>query len=386
MGAPKPEMLDILAELLEDEGFRRVGDPLPGEAPDGIGHPGGRGAPGLWGPIGAGELAAWTRRLSPETGKRYGAGDAKGAVACALAYEDTGDAVPEGRPRSATVGRFARDHSYAELARRLARVRDALRLRFGWPKSAVRVLVNSRAPEKPLAVLAGLGPVGRNSLVLVRDLGPGVVLGALLLPIDPVVEAGEREGSVGRPRPEAADFEPGARCASCRACVDACPTGAVLESGGIDPSRCVQGAASSEAPVTPELAAAWSGVLYGCDRCLVACPHFVRGAPGWQGRSAAAAGASTVRGPGARVSLDFLLRADDRELEAAFRGTALGLGWMTARLWRRNAALAARSLGGADRPEGDPICANPAGRDAEPAGGGDSGATSGQAASPPQGV
>lgn len=328
MDAKSEDIRSFLSESLAAEGFAGA-DARVEAAP---------GAPGLWGPIGAGELAAWTARLTPETRARYGAAEAKGAAACALAYADSGEAEPFAEPPAASVGRFARDDSYAELAARLARVRDSLRARFGWPKSAVRVLVNSRAPEKPLAALAGLGPVGRNSLVLVHGLGPGVVLGALLLPFDPLADAGSGEDSGGRTRPEAADFEPGARCGSCRACVEACPTGAVLESGGIDAARCAQAAASSEAEVPGGVAAAWPYILYGCDRCLAACPFFVPGAPGWQGGAAA-----RTTGPGPAVPLDFLLGASDGELERAFRGTALGLGWMKPSLWRRNAALAAAS-------------------------------------------
>jgi len=318
----------FLLEALAAEGFAGAGA-RAAAAP---------GGPGLWGPIGKRELAAWTARLPPETVARYGAAGAKGAVACALAYADSLEVDPFGEPPAASVGRFARDDSYAELARRLARVRDSLRARFGWPKSAIRVLVNSQAPEKPLAVLAGLGPVGRNSLVLVRGLGPGVVLGALLLPFDPCAEAADKPGGRSDAQEEAADFEPGACCGSCRACVDACPTGAVLEGGGIDTARCAQAAASSEAAVPHGVAAAWPSILYGCDRCLAACPFFVRNAPGWQGGE----GALTT-GPGSSVPLDFLLGASDAALEAAFRGTALGLGWMKPALWRRNAALAAAS-------------------------------------------
>jgi epoxyqueuosine reductase len=315
------ELRSFLSDSLATEGFAPAGEESE--------------ATGRWGTVGATALAAWAARLAPEADARYGTSAARGAVACALAYADSGEVEPGGEPPAASVGRFARDDSYGELARRLSRVRDALRFRFGWPKAAVRVLVNSGVPEKPLACLAGLGPVGRNSLVLVRVLGPGVVLGALLLPFDP--GASEEGVADGAPRVETADFEPGGRCGTCRACVAACPTGAVREAGGIESARCAQAAASSASPVPPEVAAAWPGILYGCDRCLAACPRFVRDAPGWQADSGARA-----TGPGRAVRLEFLERASDLEIRDAFRGTALGLGWMKPALWRRNAALAAR--------------------------------------------
>ncbi|MBP7096769.1 MAG: hypothetical protein KBC36_11855 [Spirochaetia bacterium] len=340
MDGTSEDMRSFLSESLRAEGFLPAGEKSE--------------APGRWGAVGAAELGVWAARLAPEIDARYGASEARGAAACALAYADSGEVDPLEDPPAASVGRFARDDSYGELARRLARVRDALRARYGFAKSAVRVLVNSGAPEKPLAALGGLGPVGRNTLVLARGLGPGVVLGALLLPFDPSGLEGAPGGRPFRAAPE--DFEPGARCGSCRACVDACPTGAVLESSGIELSRCAQAAASSEAPVPDGVAAAWPGILYGCDRCLVSCPYFVRGAAGWQAEEAREPGtgreagaAPPGRGPGRSVPLAFLLRASDAELEAAFRGTALGLGWMKGPLWRRNAALAAASAAARNR-------------------------------------
>lgn len=328
MESKRSDRAAFLHETFEAAGFARVGGSGAGR----------RGHPGLWGPVGRDEVAAWAARLPPGTDARYGTSAAAGAVACALAYADSGEVDPLEEPPAASVGRFARDDSYGELAARLANVRDALRARYGWPKSAVRVLVNSGAPEKPLAVLAGLGPVGRNTLVLSRGLGPGVVLGALLLPFDPSAESVDGGPLVGGARSEEADFEPGARCGTCRACVDACPTGAVLAGGGIDAALCAQAAASSEAEVPPGVAVAWPSILYGCDHCLTACPLFVRASPGWQGGTEA-----RTTGPGRSVRLDFLLGASDGELAAAFRGTALGLGWMKPSLWRRNAALAAAS-------------------------------------------
>lgn len=76
-------------------------------------------------------------------------------------------------------------------------------------------------------------------------------------------------------------FLAGATCGSCRACIEACPTGALSQSrdgqaGGILYQRelCLQHWSALSGGLPPEIEAAWAGRLYGCDACLEACPRF----------------------------------------------------------------------------------------------------------------
>ena len=99
------------------------------------------------------------------------------------------------------------------------------RLRAAEPALAGRAFVDS-APlvEKQLAVEAGLGWIGRQSLLVTPQYGSYVVLGELIL-----TEETDRYD---------APFE-GSRCGTCRSCIDNCPTGAVTAGRTIDTGRCI---------------------------------------------------------------------------------------------------------------------------------------------------
>lgn len=270
----------------------------------------------------------------------YGLRAARGALAAALHYDTTGSPSGsqdeeffrdrDGRPLAA-LGWFARAHWYRELSDILAAAGRAAGLAAAGSRNSFRIAVNSRLPEKPLALAAGLGPVGRNTLILERRAGPGCVLGVLILPFEPDPAAGTLSKHPGSP----ASGEPGSECGDCEECVRACPTGAVRREGGIDRSRCLQHWAGAEGPVPPAVAEAWRGILYGCDLCLAACPRFRPGVV----REASA-------GPlGRGLEPEAILAARDPELKSRFRGTALGLSWLGPSLIRRNARLARDSRG-----------------------------------------
>ncbi len=293
-----------------------------------------RGVP-AFGFLGRALLSRVARDVPPSIAASYGLDAARGALVAALHYDTTGSPAGamdadrfrdrEGRPL-ASLGWFARAHWYRELADILAAASRSPGLAAAGPRKAFRIGVNSRLPEKALAVAAGLGPVGRNTLVLERTGGPGCVLGVLLLPFEPV-PSGEL---AGRDPGSPVSGSPGAECGTCRECVRACPTGAVRGDGGIDRLRCIQYWAGAEGPVPPGIEEAWRGNLYGCDLCLAACPRFRPGVE--RGASAG------VLGPG--LDPDALLRAGDGEIRARFRGTALGLSWLSPGRIRRNARLA----------------------------------------------
>jgi epoxyqueuosine reductase len=112
--------------------------------------------------------------------------------------------------------------------------------------------------EKAWAEAAGIGRTGKNTLLIVPGAGSMIFLGELLLDID--IEPDEP-----------LDWDP---CGNCIACLNACPTGALTAAGRIDARRCIsymtielkRDFSEQEAAMT----APW---LFGCDRCMEACPH-----------------------------------------------------------------------------------------------------------------
>ncbi len=161
-------------------------------------------------------------------------------------------ATPPGR---AAVALYARGRDYHKVVgRRLARLVEWLEGESGKP---ARSFVDT-APvlERGWAERAGLGWIGKNANLLTRDLGSWVMLGEIL-------SAAELDTD-----PPHTDF-----CGTCRACIDGCPTGAILENGVVDSNRCIsywtiehRGAISAER--RPEIAE-W---IFGCDECQTVCP------------------------------------------------------------------------------------------------------------------
>lgn len=111
-------------------------------------------------------------------------------------------------------------------------------------------------PEVELAVQAGLGWRGRNTLLLTRG-GSAFHLGGLLLSLRvPSAPPAHRD-----------------HCGTCTACVDACPTQALTPDGRIDARLCLSHWNIEDRATSPgEAARASKGEVYGCDLCQQACP------------------------------------------------------------------------------------------------------------------
>ncbi len=231
---------------------------------------------------------------------------------------------------SAPVGRiapFAQRNYYAEAVRRLQKIAQTLRNRFGGIRADYRILCNSPVPEKPLAELCGLGVRGKNDLIITPEAGSQIIIAALSLPFalppDPqlswnpcgaCIKAAETKGT---PLP----------------CLAACPTRAFRTDGTLIRERCIQWYASGNGENVPEdVADRWGTRLYGCTNCQDACPHNRKKK-------------ETPTGLGAlpeTVDLEKLLGMEDSELTLTFKGSAMGLSWLGPSAIRRNARLALR--------------------------------------------
>ena len=178
---------------------------------------------------------------------------AQTVVVCAVGYKN---GLSDGYPDDFR----AKIASYALTADYHATIKGMLgdlfgHLRAAEPALAGRAFVDS-APlvEKQLAVEAGLGWIGRQSLLVTPQYGSYVVLGELIL-----TEETDRYD---------APFE-GSRCGTCRSCIDNCPTGAVAPDRTIDTGRCIScRTIEREQPGQTDL----HGWIFGCDACQSLCP------------------------------------------------------------------------------------------------------------------
>jgi len=223
------------------------------------------------------------------------------------------------------IGGFAAANLYAALVRMLKNTARALGRDRSLPKSAFRVCVNSKLPEKSLALSAGLGFMGRSGLFVSRAYGPACVIGALSMPAACAGEipAADHSGS-------------GDSCGSCSACSEACPTGAIDGTGFVR-EKCLQHWMSRE-DFPDSMLKARGNRLYGCDECVRACP---RSAGAWARPHDFLLPAETR--PGRFIDARDLAGRNAAEVRGAFAGTALGMGWMPHAAWARFASRFAAS-------------------------------------------
>ena len=219
-------------------------------------------------------------------------------------------------PGQARVSRYAWGADYHDVIRkRLRRLADFHKRLV--PHGRVRGVVDT-APllEREFGRLAGLGWIGKNTMLLNRQLGSWFFLAALLTSEELQYD-------------EPADDD---GCGSCRACLDACPTGALLAPYRLDARKCLSYLTIEAHGCGPsELRMPQADRLFGCDACQEACP--------FNRRTPSTVDEAFQPRPGMNpVELVELLTLDETAFRSRFRGTPL---WRPGRQGiLRNAAIA----------------------------------------------
>ena len=198
----------------------------------------------------------WRARPSGGPTRRPSGREARSIICLGVNYGPAEDPRSvHGEPERGAISVYARGRDYHDL------LKKRLKAFAGWLAEthgcAVKVFVDT-APvmEKPLAMRAGLGWIGKHTNLVSRRFGSWLFLGevftTLELPADP---------------PEVD------HCGTCDACLRACPTGALPEPYRIEPRRCISYLTiEHEGAIAPEIARAFGNRIYGCDDCLAACP------------------------------------------------------------------------------------------------------------------
>ncbi|OAN46586.1 epoxyqueuosine reductase [Paramagnetospirillum marisnigri] len=182
--------------------------------------------------------------------------EARSAIVLGTNYAPGYDPLAATRqPDRGNISVYARNRDYHDtVKKRLKALGRWLAQTWG---CELKVFVDT-APlmEKPLAEQAGLGWRGRHTNIVSRRWGSWLFLSEILTTLE--VE----------PDPPETDH-----CGSCRACVDACPTGALDGDGRIEPRRCISYLTiEAKADIADELRPLMGNRIYGCDDCLAACP------------------------------------------------------------------------------------------------------------------
>jgi epoxyqueuosine reductase len=159
-------------------------------------------------------------------------------------------------PRAAVVSLYARGRDYHKVLRaRLQQLAERIAADIG--PFGYRVFTDS-APvmELPLAEKAGIGWRGKHTLMLSREAGSMYFLGEILVDL-----------------PLPVDAPASAHCGQCQACIDVCPTGAILGPGRLDARRCISYLTIElKSSIPEELRPLIGNRVYGCDDCQTVCP------------------------------------------------------------------------------------------------------------------
>jgi epoxyqueuosine reductase len=254
---------------------------------------------------------------------------ARSVIVTATLYRNRDSAHPakpagngDGPHFPARVSRYAHGDDYHDVVgRRLDALLAWMQQAAGEPFEARPYVDTGPVQERVYAQHAGLGWIGKNTLLINPDLGSWVFLGVIITSLDLPAD------------------DPGIdRCGSCNLCVVSCPTGAIVEPRVIDARSCISYLTiEKRGSIDPALRPALGAHVYGCDICQEVCPwnsgEASTSAPEWHPRAALAA-----------PTLASLWLSTDAGLASAIEGTPMTRARIAG--LRRNLAIAIGNAGG----------------------------------------
>ncbi len=237
-------------------------------------------------------------------------------------------------PLRGRVARYAWAPDYHDrMTPMLAELGAALKEKLGHPAAMRWYVDTGPVLEREHAERAGLGFVGKNTLLISPTLGSYLLLGEILL---------DAELPAAGPSPDASGF---GTCGQCNRCRDACPTAAFPEPYVLDANRCISYLTIEHRGAIPEaLRPLLGNWIFGCDECQSVCPWVRRFS-----RPPAAAPYARLDPDIAAPSLLELIALDDAGFAHRFKGHPIKRTKRRGLL--RNVAIA---LGNSGRPEAQP--------------------------------
>ena len=163
---------------------------------------------------------------------------------------------PAPERRTGQVSRYAWGRDYHNALRKPLRALAAHIEQAGEGKESYCCIDTGPVLERAWAERAGVGWTGKNTMLIRPGMGSWLFLSVIATSVELAPDA----PLVGR-------------CGTCTACMDACPTGAIVAPGVVDARRCIAYHTVENRGAAPdELAQAFGDRLFGCDTCQEACP------------------------------------------------------------------------------------------------------------------
>jgi epoxyqueuosine reductase len=245
---------------------------------------------------------AWMHRSADKRADvRHVVPGARSVIVTATLYNTERPYSDKVAPDVARISRYAWGDDYHDVLKaRLDALVDWMRAESSETFDARVYVDTGPVQERVYAQYAGLGWIGKNTCLINAELGSWLFLGEIITTLDL--------------EPDAQGLE---QCGSCTRCLEACPTGALVEPGVLDSGRCLSYLTiEHRGDVPAEYHAAMGTHVYGCDICQEVCPYN-QPAPAspdspWQPR----AGLDLPR------LVDLASRSDD-ELRSLIRGTPM---------------------------------------------------------------
>lgn len=272
----------------------------------------------------AGEMAWMRRSADRRADVRHVLPEAQSVIVTGTLYNTDrpySDDLPEDVAR---ISRYAWGDDYHDvLKKRLDALLAWMRQESEQPFEARGYVDTGPVQERVYAQYAGLGWIGKNTCLINPEIGSWLFLGEIIcaLPLEPDTQGLEQ-------------------CGSCTRCLDACPTGALVEAGVLDSTRCISYLTIELRDDIPEPHRHALGThIYGCDVCQEVCPYNqpapTSSDPAWQPR----------QGLDLPKLVDLARRSDD-DLRALVRKTPMTRPKVAG--LRRNIAAAMANAGMTD--------------------------------------